>query len=205
MDNIYEKYTAGGQLIGFDYQFYYFMYLALDLRQGETIGFEVKDDVHIDKSDGSVILFQAKHTISTKSDGTSTNLTTLDVDLWKSLNNWSDLIKKDNSILDNHYFCLVTNKGDDSNDFITALKDFNSNDNIDDIGQLLAKLKKDTKSDTINKYLKNIMSLGKKRSKLFYSRLMIETNFDNIIDKIKNKIRENCRNNVDLVEPIFES
>lgn len=47
--NMQDKHTAGAQAIAFDYQFYYFMCLALDLRHGDKVGFEVKDDVHIDQ------------------------------------------------------------------------------------------------------------------------------------------------------------
>jgi hypothetical protein len=93
VQTIQEQHTAGAQSIGFDYQFYYFMFLALDLKMGQKIGFEVKDDIHIDKEDETTILFQAKHSILKSSSGTIKNLTTLDSDLWKTLNNWADMIK----------------------------------------------------------------------------------------------------------------
>ena len=64
--SIQEQHTAGAQAIGFDYQFYYFMLLALELRHGQKVGFEVKDDVHIDKADGTTILFQTKHIVSVR-------------------------------------------------------------------------------------------------------------------------------------------
>ena len=117
---IQDKHTARDKVVGFDYQFYYFMYLVLDLRHGDKIGFEVKDDVHIDMSNGITILYQAKHTISTKADGTPENLTTLDIDLWKTLSNWVDMIKSKQSILENYSFCLVTNKSDKTNEFIES-------------------------------------------------------------------------------------
>ena len=136
LEIIQEQHTAGPQLIGFDYQFYYFMYLALKLKFGEQIGFEVKDDIHIDKADGSTILFQAKHTILTNSDGTPQNLTTLDSDLWKSLSNWSSFIKKaqDASIfLSKHSFCLATNKSEGNNEFIDSFLLFKTDKDIDKI------------------------------------------------------------------------
>ena len=40
MDNlitIQDKHTAGDKVVGFDYQFYYFMYLVLDLKHGDKI------------------------------------------------------------------------------------------------------------------------------------------------------------------------
>uniref|UniRef100_UPI0040471D4B hypothetical protein n=1 Tax=Flavobacterium sp. TaxID=239 RepID=UPI0040471D4B len=66
---INNEHTAGPQLIGFDYQFYYFMYLILDLNPGEKIGFEVLDDIHIELANGSIELLQTKHTIQKTTKG----------------------------------------------------------------------------------------------------------------------------------------
>ena len=38
MEDELEKHIVTGQLIGFDYQFYYFIFLLLQLDLGETIG-----------------------------------------------------------------------------------------------------------------------------------------------------------------------
>ena len=112
LTTIQEKHTAGDKVVAFDYQFYYFMCLALDLRHGDKVGFEVKDDdVHIDLKDGTTILFQAKHTVSTKADGTPENLATLDVDLWKTLNIWVDMVKADQSIFTKSLFLFGNKQG----------------------------------------------------------------------------------------------
>lgn len=74
--SIQEQHTAGAQAIGFDYQFYCFMLLALELRHGQKVGFEVKDDVHIDKADGTTTLLQTKHSVLKSSNGAIQNLTT---------------------------------------------------------------------------------------------------------------------------------
>ena len=123
--SIQEQHTAGAQAIGFDYQFYYFMLLVLELRNGQKIGFEVKDDVHIDKADGTTILLQTKHSTLTNSKGTIQNLTTLDGDLWKTLSNWIDFIKKGKeNYINKHSFVLVTNKNESNNEFINSLINF---------------------------------------------------------------------------------
>ena len=142
---IQDKYIAGDKVVGFDYQFYYFMYLALNLKHGEKIGFEVKDDVHIDMSNGTTILYQAKHTILTKSDGTPKNLTSLDNDLWKTISNWIDMIKSNKSILDNHEFCLVTNKSEENNEFIESLAVFKNDLEINNVINFIKQLKEKTK------------------------------------------------------------
>jgi hypothetical protein len=202
--DIQDKHTAGAQAIAFDYQFYYFMYLALELRHGDKVGFEVKDDVHIDRKDGITVLFQAKHTIQNKSDGTPQNLATLDVDLWKTLSIWADMIKADESILQNHCFYLVTNKGEENNEFIESQTLFKTDNDVDKVIELLKELRNKTQNKNVENCIKNVLAIGKKKIRLFFSKLTIEASFDDIIGKIKNQIYENCRNK-DLVDDIFES
>nr|WP_315203586.1 hypothetical protein [uncultured Flavobacterium sp.] len=207
MSTIQDQHTAGPIVIGFDYQFYYFMYLALELKQGQKIGFEVKDDVHVDKEDGTTILFQTKHTIVKSTNGALQNLTTLDIDLWKTLSNWSDFIKENksnSSFLNKHSFILVTNKSENNNDFIAALTLFKSDNDIDKVVLKINELEKKTQDETLKKYIKNVAKLGKSKLKLFLKKLVIETDNDGIIEKIKNRLLEKFYQ-PDLVEPIFES
>lgn len=201
---IQDKHTADDKVVGFDYQFYYFMYLALNLKHGDRIGFEVKDDVHIDMPNGTTILYQAKHTILTKSDGTPENLTTLDNDLWKTISNWIDMIKSNKSILENHEFCLVTNKSEESNKFIESLAIFKNNIDVDKVINFIKQLKEKTKNREIKSYLNQFLSIGKKKMGQFLLRLTIETKTDDIINKIKDRIYEHCHQK-DLVDSIFDS
>lgn len=202
---IQEQHTAGAQSIGFDYQFYYFMLLALELRHGQKIGFEVKDDVHIDREDRSTILFQTKHTVLENRNGTAQNLTTLDTDLWKTLSNWADFIKKSKgNYLDKHSFILATNKNENNNEFINSLVNFKSDKNIDIILKKLNDLKSKTKDATIQKYIENIVSLDKTKLSSFFSKISIETGVDEIIERIKNKLLELYREN-HIVETIYDS
>jgi hypothetical protein len=198
-----ESHTAGAHSAGYDYQFYYFVYLALDLKPGQSIGFEIKDDIHIDKKNGTTILFQTKHTVS---DG---NLTTLDSDLWKTLSNWTDFIKNAENLadfLEKHSFVLVTNKNENNNRFIDTLVQFqaNPNPNIDSVKNVLADLKKTTNNNTIKQYIHNVNSLGKSKLKSFFAKLFVETNTDNIIELIKRKILETTRQE-SFVDSIFDS
>lgn len=202
---IQEQHTAGPQAIGFDYQFYYFMLLALDLKFGQKIGFEVKDDVHIDKEDGTTVLYQAKHTIIKNSKGNPQNLTDLDTDLWKTLSNWVDFINADKSsdFLKKHTFILVTNKSENNNDFITTLNTFKADNDSDKVKLKIAELGNKTQDETLKKYFKNVSKLSKSKLELFLKNLTIETGEDEIIDKIKKRILEKHYQE-NLVEPIFE-
>jgi len=202
---IQEQHTAGPQAIGFDYQFYYFMLLALDLKFGQKIGFEVKDDVHIDKEDGTTILYQAKHTITKNSKGNPQNLTELDTDLWKTLSNWVDFIKADKNtdFLKKHTFILVTNKSENNNEFISTLNTFKLDNNFDNIKLKIDELRIKTQDKTLKKYFKNISKLSKTKLNIFLNKLTIEAGEDEIVSKIKKRIHEKYHQE-NLVEPIFE-
>ena len=203
--SIQEQHTAGAQAIGFDYQFYYFMLLALELRHGQKVGFEVKDDVHIDKADGTTILFQTKHSVLTSSNGAIQNLTTLDSDLWKTLSNWTNFIKKGKeNYLNKHSFVLATNKNENSNQFINALHQFKIDEDIDNILAKLNDIKTKTKDETLQKYIENLISLDKTKLSSFLSKISIETGVDEIIKRIKNKLLELYREN-HIVETIYDS
>ncbi|WP_284459809.1 ABC-three component system protein [Chryseobacterium sp.] len=202
-----DQHTAGAQSIGFDYQFYYFMYLSLNLKHGEKIGFEVKDDVHIDLEDGSTVLLQAKHSTLVKADGSVQNLTTLDSDMWKSLSNWATFIKgapSKQEFLNKHSFILVTNKGEGSNDFINALEKFKNDQEIKPICDVIDGLGKSTSSKTIKKYIKNFLSLGRRILPSFFNKLSIETNKDGIIERIKKRLIEIYWDDA-VVEVIYDS
>ncbi len=203
--SIQEQHTAGAQAIGFDYQFYYFMLLVLELRNGQKIGFEVKDDVHIDKADGTTILLQTKHSTLTNSKGTIQNLTTLDGDLWKTLSNWIDFIKKGKeNYINKHSFVLVTNKNESNNEFINSLINFKADKNIDTILKKLNGFKDKTKDKTVQKYIKNLISLEKTKLSSFLLKISIETGVDEIIVRIKNKLLELYRES-HIVEAIYDS
>ena len=203
--SIQEQHTAGAQAIGFDYQFYYFMLLALELRHGQKVGFEVKDDVHIDKADGTTILFQTKQSVLTSSNGAIQNLTTLDSDLWKTLSNWTNFIKKGKeNYLNKHSFVLATNKNENSNQFINALHQFKIDEDIDNILAKLNDIKTKTKDETLQKYIENLISLDKTKLSSFLSKISIETGVDEIIKRIKNKLLELYREN-HIVETIYDS
>lgn len=59
-----EESTAPGTGAGFDYQFHYFVYRLLNMKKGQSIGLEIKDDVHSDLDNDVQLLFQLKHTMS---------------------------------------------------------------------------------------------------------------------------------------------
>jgi len=81
--SFFDKVSADSKQIGFDYQDFVCLEYLMDMKQGETVGLEVLDDVHHERIDGTNDLVQVKHSIA--EGGTLTNS---DIDLWKTLSNW---------------------------------------------------------------------------------------------------------------------
>ena len=82
-----EATSADKTSIGFEFQYYFFLCKLLVLEPGQSIGLEVKDDVHTELDNDFQIFYQVKHTIHE-----CKNLQTRDIDLWKTLSNWSKVI-----------------------------------------------------------------------------------------------------------------
>lgn len=186
--------SASDTSIGFDYQFYQFFYLLLDLRHGQAIGIEVKDDVHIDLADGSVVLMQTKHTLQTNISGDSKNLTERDVDLWKTLSNWSKIIieqQDGKNFLKKATFILSTNKNTDTTPFIKKLTELkNAIITAKEFKEYVKQLKTDTKSEKIQKYMEKFLSLKSELFSLFYPRIKFESTDEDLIQSIKRRLLE---------------
>ncbi|MDD2791386.1 MAG: hypothetical protein PHU40_12085 [Sulfurimonas sp.] len=199
--------NADDKLIGYEYQFFYFLLSLLKMQQGDIVGFEVKEDVHIE-NDRKITFCQLKHTIQTSSQNKPKNLTTSDIDLWKTLSLWIDIIKKEsdkNIFLQNTRFVFVSNKSDnDNNEFLTHLKSFQSDKNIDNLKSFLTTYRKKTnekiqkkkekqKKDEKIKYLTNILSLNDELLNVFFLNMEFLLNFNNIRQDIKNEIRDGMK------------
>lgn len=197
----YEKTSADTKEIGFDYQYLCFISKLLDIKIGQKIAYEEKDDIHIESSDGKLILIQVKHSIQTNTNHEIINLTKLDLDLWKTLYNWAKIITDSNaerskvqkqlSFLQNTHFVLLTNKNLATNPVllkIKALKDGNLE--LKEFKDYLDSLKKQTDSSTIVEYINTLSSLNKQVYECFINNILTEHTKTNIIERIKQQIRE---------------
>ncbi|MFA6143825.1 MAG: hypothetical protein WCW84_02525 [Sulfurimonas sp.] len=193
MNSIKNNTSADDKLIGFEYQFYYFLLSLLKMQKGDTVGFEVKEDVH-SENDAEITLCQLKHTIQTTSQNKPINLTTSDIDLWKTLSLWVGIINKKNDkgeFLQNTKFIFVSNKSDNSkNEFLIHFKSFQSDKNINNMKFFLitytGKLQdKDAKID----YISNILTLDDELLKSFFSKIEFLLNLNNIRQEIKDVIK----------------
>jgi len=190
-----DRVSAADKAIGFDYQYYYFLYRVLKLGKGQSAGLEVKDDVHTELANDHQILIQLKHTTLRKSDGSIKNLTTLDSDLWKTLSNWSKVITDkdtDRNTEENqlHFirktdFILVTNKSQtDSWRFFSVLK------SIDTARQQLESLKSESIDETIQGYVQDVLNLSDFVLAAFLRNIHMDFNVDEVIDLCKQAIFE---------------
>lgn len=212
-----EKTAADKTSLGFDYQYYYFLYILLTLKKGQKIGYEVKEDVHIDLDKNKVILMQLKHTLKTNVEGKPVNLTERDTDLWKTLHNWINLINDKNEgrnskekqleFISNSKFILVSNKAQNTrNKFLVKVQMFNNEEiSLDQFRNYLIDLESNTKVSKNNKnkqYMKELIKQDSDWLEKFISKLDFDLDEDNLITKIRQKIIED-HVSPDRVEEVF--
>ena len=193
--------AADTNIIGTDFQYFYFINAILSIKKGQSIGYEVKDDVHISLPCGSLVLIQVKHTTQRNVKAEFINLTEKDDDLWKTLNNWASVICDTNDgrntlkeqvlFVEKTKFILATNKTkNSSNKFLAYLTKLKSKRiSIDEFIDYLNKLSSKTKGD-IKLYINKLLELNKNLLLDFMLKTELEFRADNIIDNIKNQIRE---------------
>lgn len=191
---VYDLTSADSKIIGFEFQYFFFISKLLHLHEGEKIGYEAKDDVHIETKN-SQILFQLKHTLEKKADESPANLTDLDEDLWKTISHWSDIILGKNTIdeqialIKQTQFVLATNKDVDSNAFVNYIREYDKN-NVPNIIAFFDDLLNKTKSNIIKSYLNNIKKLSINVMEEFVKKIEILNTGDTIIDDIKKSIHD---------------
>lgn len=186
--------SAADTSIGFEYQFYYFFYLLLDLRHGEEIGIEVKDDVHVELATGKQILIQTKHTLQKNASGNSINLTERDGDLWKTIANWSKVINEQidfKKFIDDTEFQLATNKQSIKNPFILQLLKLQNGDiKVRELKDYLKILSSTTKDSDIKGYIDVFRNLTSDKLNAFANHITFELNHDDLIQRIKQRLLE---------------
>ena len=209
MNDSIEKHTAGSQSLGFDYQFLYFVYLLLGLKHGEKIGYEVKDDIHIEKPDGTIVLLQAKHTIQKKSTGEAINMTSLDDDMWKTLEIWGKYIDSISDLdICKYKFILVTNKNNsDNNELINGVVSLQKKEkSIQQVKAIISKIYNNTTNEKIQGYINNVLQLSEDKLDKFLLRIEFRENTDNIIEEIIKRLKERfCQKNADRIDMVMDS
>lgn len=140
-----ELHTAMDKIGGFVYQFYYFLYLLLNMKEGEEVSFEKLDDAAVEKGK-NISMVQVKHTMRVNAAGEIDDLTNRSADLWKAVDVWRKLIvgkeeenrtlEEKKKYIDAHQFVFVSNKEFTDNKFVKLCYDLKSDStpvNIDKV------------------------------------------------------------------------
>lgn len=196
-----EKTAAESKSVGFDYQYYFFLWKVLLLQSNESVGLEIKDDVHTALSNSHQVLYQLKHTIKKNSKGSLANLTTSDLDLWKTFSNWSKVISDTNdarctiqaqlNFIKKTSFVLASNKSSNkSNEVVSLISQLQSGaKNESDVRTYFHSLEKSTKSKDLKGYIEDVLSLDARVLEQFLLNTFFHLDDDDIITKCKEAIK----------------
>lgn len=214
-----EKTAAESKSIGFDYQYYFFLWKVLLLQPNESVGLEVKDDVHTDLSNNHQVLYQLKHTIKKNADGSLANLTTLDLDMWKTFSNWSKVISDKNdsrgttqaqlSFVEKTSFVLATNKSSNkSNKVVGIISELQSGTKTEnDVRTYFESIAKSTTNEDLKGYINDVLNLDKKVLEQFLLNTFFHLNDDDILTKCKEAIKSKMipQNKIDQAFMLIDS
>jgi hypothetical protein len=214
-----EKTAAESKSIGFDYQYYFFLWKVLLLQPNESVGLEVKDDVHTDLSDNHQVLYQLKHTIKKNVDGSLANLTTSDLDMWKTFSNWSKVISDKNdsrgttqaqlSFSAKTSFVLATNKSSNkSNKVIGIIIELQSGTKTEnDVRTYFKTIAKGTTNKDLKGYIIDVLNLDKKVLEQFLLNTFFHLDDDDMLTKCKEAIKSKMipQNKIDQAFMLIDS
>ncbi len=187
----FEQVSADKNQLGFDYQDLVCLEYLIDLKQGESIGLEVFDDVHHAKVSGLKSLVQVKHSINDES-----NLTNSDIDLWKTLYNWSLALEQPG--VGEVEFVFFTNKNMTQKEGIVHLLSAESIDiskvltAIKSIKQRIDEKESDKEEganeNPIKKYVDHICSISDEKKSNLFRRISMVFSADDIFMRLSKKI-----------------
>ncbi|HHF3238505.1 TPA: hypothetical protein ACPJ2D_000469 [Vibrio alginolyticus] len=205
--------SADKSSIGFDYQYYFFLWKVLCLQPDQSVGLEYKDDVHTDLDNDIQVLYQLKHTAQkSKLTGKPTNLTSLDTDLWKTLFNWAQLIRdqeagrtlphKQLSFLQKTEFVLASNKSESENNRVSLLIDDIVNGEIksSNVKDKFRELTECSSSKEIERYSNGILSLTDDVLYQFLKNIRFELGEEYIINKCHDAVKAKMIDEKDVYE-----
>lgn len=214
-----EKTAGESKSVGFDYQYYFFLWKVLLLQPNESVGLEVKDDVHTDLNNNHQILYQLKHSIKKNSDGTFINLTTSSLDMWKTFSNWSKVISDKNdsrdtvqtqlNFVEKTSFVLASNKSSNTSNKVVGIicELQNGTKNENDVRTYFQSLAKKTTNEDLKGYINDVLNLNKKVFEQFFLSTFFHLDDDDIITKCKEAIKSKMipQNRIDHAFKLIDS
>jgi hypothetical protein len=195
-----DKTSAETKSIGFDFQYYFFLWKLFTLNKGESVGLEVKDDVHTELNNDVNIFYQIKHSVQHNPNGQIINLTSSDKDLWKTLYNWSKVISDENDsrkqlksqleFIKKSHFVMWSNKNlSPTNIVITAIDNLkNKTISIDNFIKIIKEFEQKSKDENIKEYIIEFLKLDENVLNEYVCKISFELGEDEIIQKCKDAI-----------------
>lgn len=201
MKNRTDVTSADTKQLGFEYQYLYFILKLLQMRYGDEVGYEARDDIHVvSSSTGNTQYIQVKHTTDLAADGTPSNLTNLSEDLWQTLSNWAKLItdpaeqrnttSAQTIFVSDAEFIFATNRNTLNNDIATLVANIHSNTiDIATVKSKILEVKQSTSSAVIRTYIDDVLDLSDDILDAFLGKVFFISCNSNLFDDIRNEIR----------------
>ncbi|MDW5290914.1 hypothetical protein [Formosa sp. PL04] len=195
-----EKTGAETKSIGFEFQYYFFLWKLLTLNKGESVGLEVKDDVHTEIENDINIFYQVKHSVQKNKKGDIKNMTASDIDLWKTLYNWTKVISDENDdrkeiksqlkFVHKSHFVMRSNKNYDSkNQIIDNIEKLqNKRITISDFIKKINEFKENSKDDKLKSYIEEFLLLDMDVLNQYVLKISFELGEDEIFKNCKDAI-----------------
>lgn len=191
------KIAADKTSLGFEFQDFVYIEKLIELRPGQTLGLELHDDIHVETSaaDASIedlVLIQVKHSVDPG------NVTDRDIDLWKTLYNWLQLVPG----LPPYRtlkFQLYTNKNLNNQAFVSLLKAPRKNtqailDHIRKTDREISaaeSIKQPSESpNPLAKYVKSVSQASNNELEFIFERFEFHSDNSFIITRISSALRQ---------------
>lgn len=194
--------SADTKQLGFEYQYLYFIVKLLQMRYGDEVGYEARDDIHvISASSGDTLYIQVKHTTDLTAGGVPANLTNLSEDLWKTFSNWSKLITDSaeqrgtvcaqKAFIQKSKFIFATNRNTCQNDIsnlVTAIKD--KAISAASVRTQIQEIKQSTTNKTIRNYIDDVLNLSATLLVAFLSKVDFVPTDSDLFEELRSEIRD---------------
>lgn len=206
-NSFFEQVAADKNQLGFEYQDLVCLEYLIDLKPGETVGLEVFDDVHHERVSGTKALVQVKHSVSDDS-----TLTNRDIDLWKTLHNWSSALEA--LATENIEFIFFTNKKKTNQSGIIQLLE-SKNKDTSQLFDTVSEIKQDiddkeqnkvdgAAANPIKKYVDHINGLTDSKKKGLFSKITMVFSADDILKRLAEKVEYFSVSKTDSLEVVYQ-
>ncbi|MBO2657723.1 ABC-three component system protein [Shewanella algae] len=206
-DDFFEQVAADKSQLGFDYQDLVCLEYLIDMKQGESVGLEVLDDVHHERIHGGKALIQVKHSV----DETEA-VTNRDLDLWKTLYNWSKALECISD--DDIQLIFFTNKKKTIRKGLvellaqTTIKLTDIEEKIslikDDIDKKESFKEEGAAENPVKKYVDYIDSLTSEQKDRLFSKIVFIFSVTDIFDRLRSKIEYFSIDNNKSLDVIYQ-